>query len=88
MLSILRKFHTKLEIVEGYVLETIKSFSNVQPEKVNKNSRFSELGLDSLDAIDLILDLEDKFGVRIKENEVLQIQSVMDAISIFHRYKI
>ena len=85
---ITRKAHTRIEEVEGFVLQVVKNFRGVEPIKVHKNVRFSELGLDSLDTMELILDLEDQFQTRIKQSEVLQIQSVMDAITIFYRYKL
>jgi acyl carrier protein len=83
-----RRFHTKIEEVEAYVLQTVKSFPKIEPDKVHKLSVLSDLGLDSLDTMELILDLEDKFCIRIDHKEVLQIQSVMDAITIFYRYKV
>ena len=84
---IFRNVHTKIEVVEAYVLEVVKGFETVDPLRVSKQSSLSELGIDSLDTMELILDLEDKFGVRINQAEALKIHTVMDAISIFYKYK-
>lgn len=83
---ILRSIHTRLEFVEATVLQVVKSFPKVQPELVTKTSMLKDLNIDSLSTMDLILDLEDKFDLTLPAGEVLKIQSVMDAISIFNKY--
>lgn len=85
--ALLRFSHTKLESIEATVFEILKNLPKVQPDKVSKTATFQSLGLDSLDTIDIILDLEDKFSVKLTNKEVLQINSVLDAITIFFKYK-
>jgi acyl carrier protein len=80
-----RALHTKLERVEATVLEVVKSFPNVEAGKVSKSSLLKDLNIDSLGTMDLVLDLEDKFQVKLSETDVLKIESVMDAISIFNK---
>ena len=84
--KLVRLLHTKLEIVESTVLEVVRAFPNVDPLKVSKNSMLKDLKIDSLSTIDLVLDLEDKFQVKLQEEDVLKIKSVLDAISIFNKY--
>lgn len=81
-----RAIHSRLEVVEATVLQVVKSFSGVQPELVTKTSMLRDLNIDSLSTMDLILDLEDKFELTLPAEDVLKIQSVMDAISIFNKY--
>lgn len=42
----------------------------IPPEKLHPQARiFDELGLDSLDIVDLIVAIQKKFGVQIREDE-------------------
>jgi acyl carrier protein len=83
---IYRFIHSRLEYVEATVLQVVKAFPKVQPESVTKTSLLKNLNIDSLSKIDLILDLEDKFQLTLPSEEILKIQTVMDAISIFNKY--
>lgn len=50
------------------VLNVVKAFEKVDPLKVTENSLFNrDLGIDSLDAVSLILALEDEFVVEISD---------------------
>jgi acyl carrier protein len=40
----------------------------------------ADLGMDSLDTVELVMELEEQFGVQISGGELEQIQTVEDAI--------
>ena len=66
-------------------LENVK---NGQITKLDRTSTFEDLGLDSLDAIDLIVELEESFGVDLDNNDAEnKIKTVSDAAHIFSIYK-
>jgi acyl carrier protein len=53
----------------------------VQPEKVTETSHFvNDLGLDSLDAVELVMALEDEFAIEIADNDAEKILSCDDAV--------
>lgn len=53
----------------------------VQPEKVTEKSHFvNDLGLDSLDAVELVMALEDEFAIEIKDEDAEKILSCEDAV--------
>ena len=52
------------------------------PEKVTPEASFvDDLGADSLETVELIMGLEDKFGLTIADEEAEKIRTVRDAVS-------
>lgn len=45
---------------------------DIEPEQVSEDSTFDSLGIDSLDMVELICDLEDECGVEFDEPEGLE----------------
>ena len=45
---------------------------------INPESDFRELGLDSLDVVELLLDLEDQLNVKFTSDELKQFKKVSD----------
>lgn len=43
--------------------------------------------MDSLDTMELIVDIEEKLNVELKDDEVLNMKTVLDAINIFMKHK-
>lgn len=65
------------------VREVLVAQLAIKPEMVNPDSKVSDdLGADSLDAIELIAALEEKFGISIPENEAKQIGTVADVCNL------
>ena len=53
----------------------------VDPEEVTDEASFVEdLGADSLDTVELIMEFEDEFGVEISDEDAEKISSVGEAI--------
>ena len=52
----------------------------INKEMILIESSFEELGLDSLDAVELISDLEDEFNVTIPNVELQSIKTIRQAV--------
>lgn len=74
-----------LEIVEAGVFEILKGAAKCQLDKLSRAASFKELGFDSLDQVELVVAMEEKFNINLTDDESLKIQSVLDAIQIIHK---
>jgi acyl carrier protein len=75
-----------LDLVEAGVFEVLKSAAKCRQEKLNRTASFEELGFDSLDQVELVVAMEEKFGINISDDDSLKVQTVLDAIQIMHGY--
>lgn len=75
-----------IEYVEGKVYEVLKSAAKCNHAKLSRTASFEELGFDSLDGVELVLAMEEHFGIEISNQDAEKINTVMDAIQIFHSY--
>jgi NADH dehydrogenase (ubiquinone) 1 alpha/beta subcomplex 1 len=67
--------------VQSRVITAVKGFEKVDATLVNEKSHFvNDLGLDSLDVVEVVMSLEDEFAIEIPDAEADKIQSVAEAI--------
>lgn len=67
------------EIIEK-VQEVIAEKLSVEPAEVTLDKSFNDLGADSLDTVELILEFEKAFGVSIPDEDAEKIATVGDAV--------
>ncbi len=73
-----------LDLIESGVFEVLKSAAKCKQEKLSRTATLEELGFDSLDQVELVVAMEEKFGINLPDDDSLKIQSVLDAIQIMH----
>ena len=67
--------------VTDRIVTVVKNFDKVDKSKVTPTSKFSEdLGLDSLDAVEVVMAIEDEFAIEIPDAEADKIASIGDAV--------
>ena len=72
---------TPEEITER-VLSVVKNFEKVNADAVTDKSHFvNDLGLDSLDTVELVLAIEEEFSIEIPDEASNNITSVPEAVS-------
>ena len=70
------------EIVEA-MKEVLASELGVDADKVTADARFKEdLDADSLDLVEVVLALEEKFGVEIPDDEIAGVKTVGEAADL------
>ena len=70
------------------VKEVIVEQLNVSPDEVKPESRFVEdLGADSLDVVEMIMALEEKFELEIPDEDAEKIKTVQDVVDYIEQHK-
>ena len=67
--------------IQEQVYEIIQRKLSVNPEQITPVASFTEdLGADSLDTVELVMDLEEEFNITIPEEDQEKLRTVQDAI--------
>ncbi|MFX4087303.1 MULTISPECIES: acyl carrier protein [Sphingobium] len=68
--------------IAGRVMKIVVEHMGVYDDKVTPEASFlDDLGGDSLDVVELVMALEDEFGITIPDSDVEGIATVQDAIT-------
>lgn len=67
------------ERIKEFIVEELR----VPAEKVTLEARIAEdLGADSIDAVELIMQAEDEFGISIDDDAAMSIKTIQDLINV------
>ena len=58
------------------VLKVIATSKRIPPETVTIDSEFQQLGIDSMDAVEILFALENEFDISIPDDEVRTVRNV------------
>ena len=61
------------------VKEVLEENLDINPESVNDDSTFDSLGIDSLDTVELLMNLEDKLDMEIELDQ--KVETVGDLVA-------
>lgn len=67
------------------VVQILAEYKDMDPADIKLESDFRELGLDSLDTVEIVMSLEDKFDIEIEMNENLK--TVADLVKMIEELK-
>ena len=63
------------------IINVVKNFDQVDASKVTEKVKFTDdLGLDSLDVVEVVMAIEDEFAIEIPDAEADKIASIEDAV--------
>jgi acyl carrier protein len=68
------------ETVIQRVIRVIAANKKTAPEEISPATRFEDLKMDSLDALNMIFALEEEFDINIPNEEAAKMKSVEEAI--------
>ena len=60
---------------------------DIEPSTVQMTSTLPDLGADSLDLVEIIMKLEEEFGIEINDEVVEKFQNVQDLINYVHELR-
>ena len=67
--------------IDQRVKEIVVEQLGVKPDQVTPQAKFIEdLGADSLDTVELVMALEEEFGIEVPDEQAEKLQSVGDVI--------
>jgi acyl carrier protein len=82
-----QKSTVALDAIAEQVVSLIASVKKMSREGISLDSNFHELGLDSLDTVVLLSELEDHFKIFISNDEARSIVHVRDAVERIQQLK-
>ncbi|MEL7497419.1 MAG: acyl carrier protein [Planctomycetota bacterium] len=77
-----------MQSVEEQVINIVSEQLGVEKKNIKRESNFvNDLGADSLDTVELVMELEDEFEIKIPEDAAEKIQTVGEAIEHIEQAK-
>jgi acyl carrier protein len=71
---------------EERVIDIVAEQLGVDKDKITRESNFiNDLGADSLDLVEMVMEFESNFGIRIPEDQTDKIQTVGEAIDAIEK---
>jgi acyl carrier protein len=79
---------TMAQDIETKIREKIAEQLGVAADEVTPDSSFIEdLGADSLDIVELVMALEEEFGIEISDEDAEKIRTVKDVVNFIEAHK-
>ena len=68
------------------VCEMLAKQLNLSPDKITMESDVvKDLGADSLDVVELLISLEDDYGISIPEDDIVNVKTVKDIVEMIEK---
>ena len=72
--------------IEQRVIDIVAEQLGVEKDKITRDTHFvNDLGADSLDTVELVMELEEEFNISIPEDAAEKIQRVGEAITFIEK---
>jgi len=72
--------------IEESVIEVVCEQLSASKENVTMQTSFiNDLGADSLDTVELVMEFEERFGIEIPDSDAEKIQTVGDAVNFIEK---
>lgn len=75
------------EDIEKKVTDILVDTMGVEPEEVKNDANFEDdLGGDSLDCVEVLVEIEQEFNIHVSDADAYQAKTVGDIIGLVERY--
>jgi acyl carrier protein len=73
------------EAILRQLKDILQQVFEIPPERVSRDAHlFTDLALDSIDAIDLVVQVQAMTGVRVKPEDFKHVRTVGDVVAVIH----
>ena len=73
--------------IRDTIRESVNRITGIAPRTITDSSNYREdLGLDSLSALEVMVDIEYAFKIKVPEERLQSIQTVQDTITVVQEY--
>jgi acyl carrier protein len=73
------------DTLEARVVALIAKKKKMAPERLTAETRLADIGIDSLDAMDLVFDFEDAFKINIPDEVAQQMTTVGEVVAALRK---
>ena len=73
-------------MVLAYIRKQLASQLNLEEDAIGADSRFDELGADSVDLVELVMALEARFELQLEDEQLERVQTVGDLIALIEEF--
>jgi acyl carrier protein len=70
------------------IISIIADKLHIDATTINAQSTLQDLGADSLDMVDIIMKVEEEFGIEINDEDAEKLHNVQDVINYVHALRI
>ncbi len=74
------------EKLKQEIIEIVAEIAEVDVDQITGDAELEKLGIDSLDGLRIIADVEKKYGIVINESEIGPIRTLPDILTLVERY--
>ncbi len=74
------------EKLKQEITEIVAEIAEVDIHEIPVDAELDKLGIDSLDGLRIIADVEKKYGIVINEDEIATIRTLPDIFALVRRY--
>ena len=71
--------------MEQKIIQLVSEATKIDPTKISQETSFiDDLNLDSLDIVELMMKMEDEFGIEIPEEDAEKLKSIKDVVQFIN----
>ena len=73
-----------IEETRAQIIQIVAKTLKKSPESIQDSSTLQDLGADSLDLVEIIMNLEEHFGIHIEDEQAEKLKTVSDVVQYIH----